>query len=310
MRRALYWAAVLVGVALVTSGAVVAAIGYTTTVDPAGIVRGYFAALQRGDAAAALAYGSVPPGRRGMLTGNVLAEQQRIAPIRDLAVLQTHRHGEVATVDVKYTLAFPDADVAFSAHVGLHKESGDWRLNRVAVRTTLDAHGAVQRMTVLGAQVPAGPALFFPGALPITLDTPYLELAPFLDSVSFDSTPVTSVALHVTEAGRAAMLRAVSTKLRACLTDSADPTCPLPDERYLPDSLRGVVKGPLRATFVALDETEPIGTLDFHGTAVVAGTWHRLAFTNVAVNGHGRVELDLHARAYAVAPLQLRWSPP
>jgi hypothetical protein len=309
VRRGLYWVGVLLAVLLAVVGVVVAALGYAETSSPAGVVRGYFAALARADAAEALAYGTVPVGPHTLLTDTVLQEQQRIAPLRHFAVVSTHRHGTKAEVAVKYALGFPGEDVPVSVSVPVHKRSGVWRLDYVAIPAQLELDGARERASIVGAAVPSGTMLLFPGALPIRLDTPYLKLDPFKDAISFDTSSVVEVALLVTDGGRSAMERAVRTALRGCVSYPSDPACPLPNERYVPGSVQGSIAGGLRTSEVVLDASEPVGTLRFEGSVTVSGRWRRLNFHNVQVTGHGDVDLDIHAVAYAVPPIRLRWMP-
>lgn len=310
MRRKLYWAGVLAGVLLLAAGIAVSALGASATATPAVVVRGYFAALARGDAPAALAYGTVPPGPHALLTSAVLQEQQRIAPLRNVSVGSISEHGSKATVEVTYELAFPARTVSESVRIALHKASGDWRLNRVSVPIDLQPTGGRQRESILRARLPTGTTLVFPGALPIRLDTPYLELDPPRDTVRFDVPGTMGVYLRVSDAGRAAMVRAVGAALRRCLTRGDDPGCPLPSERYVPGTIRGVVKGGLRPADVLLQNLDPIGTLRYSGAVTVSGTWQRLNFHNQRVTGHGRIDLDLDAQAYAVPPLRVHWRTP
>jgi len=307
VRRKLYWVGVLAGVLLLAAGAVVAALGLTTTASPASVVRGYFAALAHGDAAEALAYGTVPRGPHSLLTSDVLREQQRIAPLHDVTVSNPRVHGAHATVTARYHLAFPGADVAATVDVRLHKISGKWRLDAVAVATRLATPVARQRESVIGAPVPRGRILLFPGALPVRLDTPYLALDPSVDKVWFNSPQSTDVDLKVTAAGRAALRHEIRARLRGCLDGSGSMACPLPNERYVPGSISGMVKGTLRASLIAVESYNPVGVLLFDGHATVVGRYRRLNFHNRQIAGHGRIELDVHAVAYAVTPLRLRW---
>jgi hypothetical protein len=308
VHRRPYRVGVLVGVALLASGVVVGWRGYAATSGPAGAVRGYFAAIARADAANALAFGNVPDGPHVLLTAAVLREQQRIAPLRRVTVHATHRHGSAASVDVTYTLAFSGRAVPIRVSVPVHESDGDWRLDRSAVATELETSGARQRETILGAGVPAGPTLVFPGAVPIRFDSPYLQLDPASDSVSFDASPVTDLHVQPTAAARSAMLAAVRSKLRGCLSGPADPACPLPDERYVPGSIRGAIKGELRAKAVQLNPLDPVGTLELRAGVTVTGTSRRLDFDNRQVPGPTTMDLIVHAVAYAVAPLAVRWA--
>jgi hypothetical protein len=307
-RRSLYWLVVLLAVALTAGGAVIAYLGYAATAGPDGAVRGYFAALARSDAPAALAFGDTPDGPRTLLTTTVLREQQRIAALRDLSIVATHQHRATATVDVEYTLAFSRQDVPVKVRVPVHQISGEWRLDATAVRTELDTSGGSQRQSLLGAPVPTGPILLFPGALPIRVDTPYLQLDPFQDRVSFDTLTVTGVYLEVTDAARTAMRAAVQAKLLACLTRPRQYACPLPGERYVPGSIHGRIKGGMRTTRVQFDLSNPAGRIDFDATVTITGSYRRLNFHNREVAGHGDFSLDVSATAFAVAPLTTTWT--
>jgi hypothetical protein len=308
VRRRLYWVGVLLAVALLGTGAVIGAVGYAKTAGPDTIVRGYFAAIARADAPAALSYGDVPNGPHTLLTATVLREQQRIAPLRHFEVRSTHRHGSRASVDVTYTLAFPALNVPVRVAVPLHQTGGDWRLDRVAIPTELEATTARERESIVGAGIPAGRTLLFPGALPIRFDTPYLQLDPAKDQVSFDALSITGVFVEASARGRAAVLAAVRRKLTACVSGPPDPACPLPDERYVPGSVHGSVVGELRVAAVELASLDASGTLQFKGDVSVRGTYRRLDFHNRAVAGHGAVGLHVNAVAYAVAPLTITWA--
>lgn len=306
-RRRLAVLGVLLGTALLASGVIVAVRAATTSDSPAVVVGDYFAALTRGDAAQALAYGTVPAGPRRLLTSTVLDEQQHIAPLRGLTVDATERHGDRATVTVHYSMAFPDGAVSTSAQIPLHRTDGTWWLDRTAISAVLAPTTAHDRLTILGAPVPATRTLLFPGALPITTDTPYLELVPALDYVSFGSPATVDVPVRVSTAGQAAVRRAVRVALTRCLRGPIDLTCPLPTDRYVPGSMRGSVNRPLGG-LIDLDQDDPAGLLTYAGTPTMTGHWQRLDFHNVPVRTAGQVVLDVRASGYAVAPLRMRWT--
>lgn len=306
-RRRLSLAGVSLGAALLASGVVLAVHGAATTDGPATVVRKYFAALARGDAAQALAYGTVPDGPRRLLTSTALHEQNRIAPLRDVSVEATERHGDRATVTVHYTMAFADGAVSRITHVPLYYSDAEWSLDRVAIGAFVAPTTAQDRLAVLGAPVPTGRILLFPGALPITTDTPYLELVSALDYVSFDSPSTLDVPVRVSNAGEAAVRTAVRAALNRCLAGSADLTCPLPTDRYVPGTVRGTLNGPIGG-LVDLDQNDSSGLLTYAGTPSITGSWQRLDFHNMARHEHAQVVLDVRASGYAVAPLQLRWT--
>jgi hypothetical protein len=307
-RRWLSLAGVLLGTALLAVGVVVAVGGATAHDSPATVVRGYFAALARGDAAQALAYGTVPTGPRRLLTSTVLREQLRIAALRDVSVESTERRGDRATVTVRYAMTFAGGAVSTSTHVKLHRADGDWWLDRVAVAALLAPSTAQDRLAILGARVPSARILLFPGALPITTDTPYLELVPTLDYVSFDTPATVDVPVRVSAQGQAAVRATVRAALDRCLAGSPpDLTCPLPTDRYVPGTVRGKLNGSLGG-LVDLDQNDPAGVLTYAGSPTITGSWQRLDFDNMPRREHAQVQLDVRARGYAVAPLTMRWT--
>jgi hypothetical protein len=308
-RRLLFWLAVLVAAALVAVGAVIGVRAYTATAGPAGAVRGYFDALARSDAATALAYGTIPAGPDTLLTGAVLREQNRIAPMRDVKVGPVQPTGSKATVPVTYVLAFPGHPQTINARIGIHRSGDDWHLDEVAIPTELTVSRAVQRASVLGAGVPAGHILMFPGAFPISFDTPYLGLSPTADHIDFSSPPSNDVDVEISPAGRAAILAAVTAKLQACLTGKGDVTCPLPGERFIPNSIRGTVPKSVGDQLTLRVSNAPTGELDIFGdVSVQASSYRQLTFSNQSQTGHGQVLLGINAHAYPFAPLTLVWT--
>lgn len=308
---AAFWSAVIAASLLLGGGVLVAALGYGATAGPDGAVRGYFAALARSDAPAALAFGDLPSGPHTLLTSTVLREQQRIAPMRQFSIKSTRRDGTRATVTIDYTLEFPGDRQQITDTVQVRETDGSWRLVRAAIPTQLEVVRAAQRATIVGAGIPEGTVLVFPGAVPIRLDTPYLELEAAEDSVSFTAGPTTQVSATVSEAGKKAVRSAVSVALRSCLDGSSrDRRCPQPTERCVPGSLRGALVGAIGDDLtVDLDQTAT-GTLDITGgvRVRVRGTYRKLTFRNRTVVGSGQLRLPIRASAYAVGPLQIVWA--
>lgn len=311
--RGLFWTAVAVAVAMVVSGGVVAFLAYQDTSGPGGAVRGYFAALGRSDAAAALGFGDVPAGPHTLLTRTVLKEQERLAPIRDVNIIATARHGRVATVTVEYRLNFPDGAQQAVDSVDVVKHGRSWRLARTAVPTTLHLNQALNRATILGAGIPSGTVLLFPGALPITFDSPYLALEPGTAAVRLSDPADTEISVAITPAGQAAVKRALSTAMTRCLAGGAhtDPRCPLPSERYVPGSLHATMGTSALAKLRITLDTDPDGVIDIRADDVPArGRYQRLDFNNLRVAGSGAIRLPVAATAYAREPIVIAWSAP
>ncbi|WP_375490611.1 hypothetical protein [uncultured Jatrophihabitans sp.] len=303
-------AGVVAAVALLVVGLVLAFRGYHAQAGPEGVVRSYFAALARGDAPAALAYGTVPDGPRTLLTSPVLARQQHAAPLHKFSVTGDDRHGSTASVHVRYELDFPGSPQRVTSTVPVRRHGDVWRLTSVAVATELRTDTAAQRIIGLGPAPAGGESLLFPGALPVSFDTPLLALDPTSGHVEFGSSTSTDVDVVASPRGQTQARTAVHAALVACLDGRAGPgdlICPQPSERYVPGSLRGtlVAGGAPLEVVVANDAA---GILQISGTVTVNGTWQRLTFANQAMTGHGRVQLSVSARAYAVEPLRTVWA--
>jgi hypothetical protein len=308
-RRLLFGAGVVAAVVLLVGGGVVAYLGYTKTSGPDGAVRGYFAALAAGDASGALAYGDVPRGPHGLLTDQVLTEQQRIAAIKQFSIRGTTQTGARAQVKVRYMLDFPGDPQQVDSTVPVYQRDGDWRLSRVAVATQLLLPKAAARASILGTRISAGTVLVFPGAAPVRLDTPYLKLSAAQSGVDFDSGATTEVDVVVTDAGRRQADELVAANLLACVSGRGPRTCPLPDSRYVPGSLRGRLASAHPALTVSVDDSAA-GVIEVTGSASVVGTYRRLSFQNRVTGGQGSVVVPIRAQAYAVSPLRFSWTRP
>jgi hypothetical protein len=307
MRRVLFWTAVLASLAALVGGGLYAYAGYRATPSPQDVVTGYFAALARADAPAALGYGAVPDGPHDLLTSAVLAEQQRIAPIRAVRIGAVQRDGSRASVSYAYRLAFARASQAVSGTLHLTHGRDGWRLAQVAVPVRLQLTQAVDRITVAGSAVPGGPALLFPGALPLRFDTPYLALTAPSSAIGFGAPSTTVLHVEPTAAARTAFAAQLGTVLRACASGappSAD--CPLPSSRYVPGSLHGRIDGSILRQVRLAVTTAHAGMITATGTVRFEGSYQRLAYDNVAETQRGSLALPISASAYAVAPLTLR----
>jgi hypothetical protein len=311
-RRVGYWLAVAGALALFTGGLAAAYLGYAQTSGPDGAVRGYYAALQHSDAPDALAFGTVPAGPHVLLTSTVLAEQQRIAPIRGFSIASTARHGNRAIVRVRYILAFPGNPQRQQDDVLMRRSGDTWRLVRTALATSLYLPAAALRATINGTGVPQGTVLMFPGAVPISYDSRFLELDPATAAVSFASKRRTDLTTRLSGAGKHAAARALIRMLTKCL--SAGPRssagCPAPDPQYVPGSLRGTLVGDTSKRLLIDLEQNDVGRLDISGQVRLRGHYRRLTFTNQSRRKSGRIKLDIQAYGYAVRPLRLSWGTP
>jgi hypothetical protein len=309
--RGLFWSAIVVALAALVGGSTFAYVTYAATAGPDGAVKGYFAALARSDAPAALGFGDLPPGPTQLLTSSVLRAQRKVAPIRHVEILSTDESGDTATVHVRYVLGFAEQERQVNEDVPVLRRNGSWRLVRTAASTELRLMQAGDRATIMGGRVPEGDLLIFPGAIPIKFDSPYLRLRAATSSVKLVAQPQTQLSVQLTDAGSAAVRAAVESALRACLAGSAsaDPRCPLPASRAIPGSLRAAVSsaGVRRAAVIQLAQSTS-GVIAISGTIKLTGRYTALDFENQPVVKSGAASLPLTATTPATDPITIDWA--
>jgi hypothetical protein len=308
--RRWFWPAVAAAGALLAAGTVIAISSYLHQADPASSVRQYFAAVGRADAPAALSYGVLPSGDHELLTSDVLRAQRAIAPISRLSVLAVDRSGDRATVTVQYSLPFSDGSQMISDQVGLIRSSGRWRLTTVAVPARLDLTAAKDRATLAGVAVPSGTTLLFPGALPISLDTPNLLIAPGSRVLRFAAAGPHAVQIAISPAGRRAVAATVDAAVSACLGGqaSSEEMCPLPDDdRAVPGTLRGSTNARPSAAVALRVADDADGQIGVDGTVAVTGSYTRLTFDNIRQTRTGTVQVALRGWCYATVAQTLVW---
>jgi hypothetical protein len=306
-----YRLGVVVAAALVAGGAVTAYRAHRAMVGPAGAVRAYFAALQRGDAAGALALGAVPAGAHLLLTAAVLHEQQALGPLRNVTVEHATVAGDRGVVRVRYDVALSSAPQEIEDDIAVVRRDGEWRLTRTAVRIRLTLGGAQDRAALLGRALPRGPVLLFPGAVPVRFDSPYLQFAPDAGAVSFSAGASSLLPVELSPAGKDAVVSALATAVRRCLAGAApvDPRCPVPDDRYVPGSVRGELTSTLTDAVRVELQAGAAGVVDVSATVMARASYRRLTYANVVRRGRGRVQLALVAQVYATSPVRLSWTP-
>jgi hypothetical protein len=307
-RRGLFWLGVLIALAAVVVGSLVAYRAYAETSGPDGAVRGYFAALQRADASAALGFGDIPSGPHTLLTTTVLKEQRAFAPIRNVTISSVERHGSHATVQVDWTLDFGTSQIPAHDAVDVHKHGYSWRLDAVAARTRLQLHQAKARAAIAGAAIPSDDVLVFPGAAPVRMDTPYLQIDPGTALVTLSSGGgLNSLEVVATPEGRTQAKNAVVAALQSCLRAGAGPRCPLPDHRAVPASARGTLGANAAGKLSVLVAEDPAGMLQVNGTVEGTGTYTVLDFDNVPSQHRGTMSIVVRATAYALGSIAVNW---
>lgn len=295
-----FWFALLLATAILLGGAVVAAGAYTSAAQPETVVVAYFAALQRGDAAAALGYGALPAGSTTLLTPAVLAAQNIQGPIQSVTVHRVRRNGNRAQVDVTYTVGIVGHPVTVADTVPVVRAGHGWRLVESAVAQELGPGGGSDLARFAGFAVPDGDFSMFPGAVPVTYLTPNLVLAPHSQVASFNNGGLLLVDATVSPAGRAALTSAVTAALRSCLTgrSATQHLCPAPHPGVaVPGSLRGRLTGSVgHALTVQFPGSD--SEIEVSGDVPVTGSYRRLDVNDIATSvTTTTVPVDAHAYA-------------
>ncbi|HEX3648203.1 MAG TPA: hypothetical protein VHV49_07235 [Pseudonocardiaceae bacterium] len=299
-----FWFALLLATALLLASGSIAVGAYTADAQPETVVLAYFAALHRGDAAAALGYGPRPPGSTALLTPAILAAQNATGPIQDVAVRHVRRTGDRATVDVTYAVgSVPVADT-----VPVRRAGRGWRLAHSAVPQDVSAGDGSDLARLAGFAIPNGNYPMFPGAVPVTYRTPNLAPAPGSRVVSFDDGGLVAVDATVSPAGRAAVASAVTAALRSCLAgrSATQHLCPAPHPGVaVPGSLRGRLTGSVaRALRYQVRGTD--GEIRATGTIPVAASYQRLAVDDV-VSTRTTGTIAVTADSYGTQPGTIWW---
>jgi hypothetical protein len=305
VRRASFWVAVVLAATALFAGSLYAYVAYRATSGPQGAVRGYFAALQRGDASSALGFGDIPPGPTQLLTGAVLAEQLAIAPMHGVSVGEVSQSGDQASVAFSYLLRFATGDRRYSGTVQVVRRDAGWRLTTTVVDLRISLDQAVDRLNFAGTTAPDGRVLMFPGALPVRFDTRYLQLDPATTSVQFSGPRHLDVRVQPTAAARHLLTTRLRTQLRACTRSGQGSTCPVPSPRTIPGSLRGKLTA-VHCTYRVTSEAD--GAIAITGNAFFVGHYRTLTYDNVAQVHRGRLALPVSAQAFPVAPLSVQFS--
>lgn len=305
-----FWFTLLLATALTLAGTSFVIGAYEADAMPDTVVRQYFAALEDGDAAAALGYGAVPTGSHDLLTPAVLAAQNATGSIEGLAVRDVQSSGNTAVVDITYTVGLAGGPHTVRDSVPVVRRGHGWRLAQSAIPVNLNPDGGSALATLAGADVPTGDFLMFPGAVPVTYATPNLQLQSSSSVLRFVDGGTLDVEASVTDQGRRTILPALRTALVACLAGKspAQPLCPVPDARSdVPGSLRGTVTD-VNPNTIGMTVNTGDGKIDITGTVYVSATYQQLDQNNMATDQR-TTATTIKAYCYATTPTTIGWSP-
>ncbi len=206
-------------------------------------VKGYLEALSKGDANAALAFGTDQPASKDFLTDDVLKQQTAKWPITNIRILSANETGPMGQVHVSVNFGDQTADQTLM----VKKDDSGWKLATASVKVNLGAAGGIQMnnpatgqplpaapLTLFGKPAPSNaPVYVFPGWLDLGSASKYLTVST-ARPVLLDGLVASGVGLSVgaqtqlSEAGAEAAKQAVAASVAECAKSTAlsTPGCP------------------------------------------------------------------------------------
>lgn len=238
-------------------------------------VKGYLEALSRGDANAALAFGSDQPASRDFLTDDILKQQIARWPITNIRILSANETAGFGQVHVAVNFG----DQASDQTLMVRKGEDGWKLSAAAVK--LNLKGSMPTSDpVTGRPVPPPPVTLFgkpaanmstvyvfPGWLDLGSSSTYLTVSAarpvLLDGLLAQGVAMpTGVQFQLSDAGSEAAKQAVAAAVTACAQSTAlsPPGCPnqMPNPTLVDGTARWEAPADLNEiqyTFTAFDMT-------------------------------------------------------
>lgn len=191
------------------------------------VVKGYLEALARGDAAAALSYGSGEPGSMDFLTDEILKKQIEKMPITDIKILNDSSKGSISFGQVHVSVKF--GNKTSDETLSLKRSGKEWKFENAAIKLDRMDSGVMEKArhvtTLFGSPLPDSAVYVFPGWLDLASSTPNLEVTSnpvLLDGLrGYSSFYNLDVKVGITDAGKRAADRAIRDAVGKCTRTSA-----------------------------------------------------------------------------------------
>jgi hypothetical protein len=198
-------------------------------------VKGYLAALARGDAEAALSYSDDQPASKDFLTDDVLKKQIAKWPISNIRILNDD--SSAASIGMgQVHVAANFGDKVSDATLRTKRNNKRWYLESAAIKLRptpgSSVNGADKTLTLLGKPLNGDTTYVFPGYVDIGSSNPYIGVKAqplLLDSLT-SYTPWIQAEYSLNDAGAKAVNDALAAAFAACQTSTAlgpPPPCPL-----------------------------------------------------------------------------------
>lgn len=202
-------------------------------------VKGYLAALARGDAEAALSYGVDQPASKQFLTNEVLRKQITQWPISNIRILSDDSVG-LGMGRVHVVANFGDKNSDTTLYV--KKDHGGWKLDAAAIKLdgqhfSTSGNAAAKTITFFGKPVADATVYVFPGWIDIGSTNPYLTVSAkplLLEQLSLSGGAWMSPEIALSDTGKAAVADSFNAAMAACEHSNllAPPGCPMKLDSY------------------------------------------------------------------------------
>jgi hypothetical protein len=187
----------------------------TQTDSAQAAVQGYLQAVSSGDSASAIAYAVNPPVEQSLLTDEMLAANQAVAPITDITVTEGTGNDH-QSVQAAYNLGGTPVTTTFE----VTQVNGTWKLDAVAVPLPLDLSGTVGvDLAINGVPLLNINPAVFPGRYAVESVSGWYKLSGGTVQVD-NATPSgqsPEAKLSLASSGVSAIRKAAQAKLNSCL---------------------------------------------------------------------------------------------
>lgn len=228
VRRWAVWTAILLAAVLVAVGAsvLIRPILWPTASDA---VRGYLAALARGDARTALGYARTPPADTSWLTDERLRDAMRASPMTSISVPDSPMTEGGAPVGQSYLASYRLGTQLVVVPLAVIQTPQGWKLVQVASVLNLGLPVGLE-VQLNGSTVTASSVTVFPGTYTMTSPNTLVDLSSggsLLVTRPGDSLLLRPVPM-LSATGRETVVRAGKQSLTSCLARATvqDRTCP------------------------------------------------------------------------------------
>ena len=272
-------------------------------------VKGYLAALARGDAEGALSYSNDQPASKEFLTDDILKKQIAKWPISNIRILNDDSSSSgIGMAQVHVAANF--GDKTSDTRMELKRSGNAWKLDAAAIKVQPDpgatqTDAAAKTLTFFGKPIGDSTGYVFPGWIDVGSTNPYLTVTAkplLLDQLILAGMPWVQPTFVLSDKGRDAVMSAIGTQLADCTKSNLlnPPNCPF----YLgdPTLVDGTVAwGPGDLSQLKIDMFDP-----YKMDALFSGT---VAFPFTAQQKGGGAYHDT-ATAFVSGTADLQKTPP